>query len=176
MWVYMLMMPVWRASRGDGSSSSSIRALEDGRWGRGGWITLALQASRFPPSLSLSPPQSFPFPGKDEFYYGEGLVLNIHNPGFCLRKVTKQGNNATSARIINIHKQNIRHWVLVTIRWHDVLNIHEADIWHWRITTLRQHEAINIHELFFMLTQKNTRQKKKIKNFYYKWIHFFIFC
>lgn len=167
MWVYMLMMPVWRASRGDGSSSSSsIRALEDGRWGRGGWITLALQASRFPPSLSLSlSPQSFPFPGKDEFYYGEGLVLNIHNPGFCLRKVTKQGNNATSARIINIHKQNIRHWVVVTIRWHDVLNIHEADIRHWRITTLRQHELINIHELILHVNTKEswyaTKKKKK---------------
>lgn len=116
------------------------------------------------PSLPLSlSPQSFPFPGKDEFYYGEGLVLNIHNPGFCLRKVTKQGNNATSARIINIHKQNIRHWVVVTIRWHDVLNIHEADIRHWRITTLRQHELINIHELILHVNTKESWYATKKK-------------
>ncbi len=141
MWVYMLMMPVWRASLSDGSSS--IPALEDGRWGWGGSRSRPLAS--LPLSLSLRNP--FFFPVKAEFYYGEGCVFRIHTPGFCLGKVTKQGNNATSARLINIHKQNIRHWVDFTISWDDVLNIHEADVRHWTITTQRQHVLINIYEL-----------------------------
>ncbi len=78
MWVYMLMMPVWRASLSDGSSS--IPALEDGRWGWGRSRSRPLAS--LPLSLSLRNP--FFFPVKAEFYYGEGCFFVFIPRAFAL--------------------------------------------------------------------------------------------